>query len=157
MVLLGVSPTRPEVDYDWIVPAQALAQSQGECLYKVQCSWEKPPRAQAEGLLREGALWNTFILVGMARLLLALYRIMTPALVTEFDSVRDDLDSPEGADLLAKVYAHLPAVNFSQAILVPSVARLAVLPVQGVFWSDWGTPRRLLQDLAHFGLASPVL
>jgi hypothetical protein len=108
-------------------------------------------------LLAAGALWNTFILVGMARTVLALYQTQMPALVAELGSVRSQFGFPEEGDLLVEVYAQLPAVDFSQAILVPSAPRLAVLPVQGVFWSAWGTPAGLRNALARFGLAAPVL
>jgi mannose-1-phosphate guanylyltransferase len=128
-VLLGVSPTRLEVQYDWIVPGEVVGQSQGKRLYQVQHLWEKPPQAQVKRLLRDGALWNTSILVGMARLLLALYRVMIPELVTEFDRVRHELGSPEEADLLAQVYIRIAAVNFSQTVLVPNIPRLVMLPV----------------------------
>ncbi len=57
--------------------------------------------------------------------------------------------------MLSEVYAQLTPVNFSQAILVPSAPRLAVLPMEGVYWSDWGDPRRLLLDLARFGHQAP--
>ena len=67
-----------------------------------------------------------------------------------FRPVRRVLGSPREADVLDAVYAQLPAVNFSQAILAQSAQRLAVLHLQGVYWSDWGDPRRLLLDLARF-------
>lgn len=129
VVLLGILPRWPEVDCGWIVPGEVVGQSQGEQLYQVQCFWEKPSPEQARRLQTDGALWNTFILVGMARTMLALYQVMTPSLVAEFGSVRSQLGSPEEADCLAEVYTRLPAVNFSQAVLVPSAPRLAVLPV----------------------------
>jgi len=151
VVLLGVSPIRPEVEYGWIALGEILGQAQGQGLYQVRRFWEKPSLAQARGLLAQGALWNTFILVGRARTVLALYQLLTPALVAEFGYVRSQLGSPEESDLLDEVYTHLPAVNFSQAILVPSAPRLAVLPVQGVYWSDWGNAQRLQRDLARFG------
>ena len=112
--------------------------------------WEKPSPAQARVLWRQGYVWNTMVLVGRAGLLVTLFALLTPTLVDAFQRLRGVLGTPREADVLAEVYATLPAVNFSQAILVQSAPRLAVLPIEGVYWSDWGDPRRLLLDLARF-------
>jgi mannose-1-phosphate guanylyltransferase len=151
LVLLGAAPTQPEIDYGWIEVGDELGQAQGERLYQVLQFWEKPSPAQARVLWRQGYVWNTMVLVGRAGLLVSLFALLTPTLVDAFQRLRGVLGTPRQADVLAEVYATLPAVNFSQAILAQSAPRLAVLPMEGVYWSDWGDPRRLLLDLARFG------
>jgi mannose-1-phosphate guanylyltransferase len=151
LVLLGVSPTQPEIDYGWIEIGDKLGCAQGEVLYQVLQFWEKPSLAQARVLYRQGYLWNTMVVVGWVGLLVTLFYMLTPQVVQAFGPLRRVLGTPHEADVLPEVYAQLPTVNFSQAILTPSAHRLAVLPVEGVYWSDWGDPRRLLLDLARFG------
>jgi hypothetical protein len=54
-------------------------------------------------------------------------------------------------DVIDAVYQGIPPVNLSRGILElvsdrwPS--RLAVLPVDDAFWSDWGVEHRVLRDL----------
>jgi mannose-1-phosphate guanylyltransferase len=127
-----------------------LGCEQGETLYQVLRFWEKPSLAQARVLFRQGYLWNTMVVVGSASVLVTLFQLLTPALMEAFRPVQHALGSPREADVLDAVYAQLPTVNFSQAILAQSAQRLAVLHLQGVYWSDWGDPRRLLLDLARF-------
>lgn len=41
----------------------------------------------------------------------------------------------------------MPSANFSRAVL-SNAERLAVLPVAGSGWCDWGSPQRVLASLA---------
>lgn len=46
--------------------------------------------------------------------------------------------------MVESVYRELPPADFSKGVLGRSAARLAVLPVRGVAWSDLGRPERVL-------------
>ena len=81
---------------------------------------------------------------------MTLFALLTPTLVKAFQALREVHGSPRYAEVLTGIYADLPTVNFSQAILTQSASRLAVLPLHGVYWSDWGDAGRLLADLARF-------
>ncbi len=43
------------------------------------------------------------------------------------------------------------AVNFSSAILARCAARLRVLPVPDIGWSDWGSADRILDSAMRMG------
>jgi hypothetical protein len=51
-----------------------------------------------------------------------------------------------------RLYARLTSTSFSDRVLARPAANLAVLPVTGVSWSDWGQPRRVLATLARLGI-----
>jgi mannose-1-phosphate guanylyltransferase len=155
LVLLGVPPTQPEVDYSWIEVGAELGREQGEGLYQVRRLWEKPSLAQARIWCRQGYLW-TMVVMRWVGVLVTLFHKLTPTLVDAFGRLRRVLGTPREADLLPEVYAQISAVNFSQAVLVRSTHRLAVLPTEGLYWSDWGSPQRLLLDLARFGSQAPA-
>jgi hypothetical protein len=112
---------------------------------------------EASALYCKGCLWNTMVLVVRTTALLEFFARLTPTLMNLFESIKGTLASPEGAGVLQKVYAELSPVNFSQAILAPTPHRLGVVRVRGVYWSDWGDPTRLRQDLAHFGLRATLV
>lgn len=150
LVLLGVVPTQPEIDYGWIEVGDEIGQEQEQALYQVSRFWEKPSLTEAQMLCRQGYLWNTMVVVGRVDMFITLFQRQTPTLLNAFASLRPVLGSHREAAVLSEIYAKIPRVNFSQAILVPGVQHLAVLPLTEVYWSDWGEPRRLLLDLARF-------
>ena len=87
----------------------------------------------------------------MARLpaLLAAMRQAIPALVEAFGALRPVLGGAGEADGVTRLYAGLGSVNFSREVLEQPSANLAVLPVRGLDWSDWGKPARVLATLDH--------
>jgi len=156
-VLLGVQPRGPEVEYGWIELGSAIGRHWDTEVYQVGCFWEKPSLEEADALYLKGCLWNTMVLVVRASALLELFERLTPTLMSRFDRIRRSLASPQEADVLRAIYADVPSVNFSQTILAPSPRRLCVVRVRGVYWSDWGDPTRLQQDLARFGLRATLV
>ena len=155
LVVLGVAPDGPEVEYGWIGTGKVLGQVGGTAVYQVQHFWEKPTLRVAEYLYRHQALWNTLVLVGHAGVLLELFETLTPDLYTPFGRCREVLGAPHELQVLQEVYATLPVVNFSRAILAQSAPCLGVLPVHGIHWSDWGSPARVLQDIVRYHLGDP--
>ena len=65
----------------------------------------------------EQALWNTLVLVGHTGVLVALFATLTPALYAPLARCRKVLGAPHELQVLQEVYATLPVVNFSRAIL----------------------------------------
>ena len=78
-------------------------------------------------------------------------RQAVPDLCRPFESVEPGRGPWEQEPALREIYAQLPAVNFSSRVLAAYPAGLAVLPVTGVEWSDWGTPSRVLATLRRLG------
>jgi mannose-1-phosphate guanylyltransferase len=154
-ILLGIKPSRPEVDYGWIESGEVLRRVQGEAVHRVRRFWEKPCLDKATDLYLKGCLWNTMVLVARATVLLDLFEKLTPGLVRAFEPVRRALGSPCEVEAVQTAYAMLRPINFSQAVLAICPYRLGVLAVHGVYWSDWGDPARILQDRARFGLQQP--
>jgi hypothetical protein len=52
-------------------------------------------------------------------------------------------------------YRLMDSMNLSKALLEPLALQrpspLSVLPVRGVYWSDWGAQRRIVSDLLKSG------
>jgi mannose-1-phosphate guanylyltransferase len=142
-VLLGIAADRPEVEYGWIEPGHVIADVRAP-LYAVRRFWEKPARRAAERLLAQGCFWNSFVLVARPSTLLRLVERAVPSLIELFGPLRASLATPWETGAAEAVYAALLSIDFSRAVLVPSAARLAVLPVTGVEWSDLGDPARVV-------------
>ena len=50
------------------------------------------------------------------------------------------------------LYRHLAPLSFADDVLASRPANLAVLPVEGVRWSDWGQPKRVMETLGRLGV-----
>jgi mannose-1-phosphate guanylyltransferase len=152
VVLLGIEADASEAQYGWIEPGEAVFGRPPYPVYRVRQFWEKPEVAVAERLLRRGCLWNSFVLVARVPTLLALIEAAVPDLYRLFTAAWHRRSTEGEDEVIRSLYATLPPTNFSEAVLGRSPDDLAVLPVRGVAWSDWGEPGRVLRTLARLGL-----
>ncbi len=135
VTLLGVRPEGRDPDYGWIVQGDEISAG----ARRVRGFVEKPALDDARRLLAAGALWNTFLLAAPAAGLWDLTATHLPRHAASFAH----LGAAPGLDA---VYTRLPAADFSRDVL-ERAGRLAVVPMVGAGWSDWGTPARVLASL----------
>jgi mannose-1-phosphate guanylyltransferase len=155
VILLGIEPDGPEVEYGWIEPSLQGSSGNRGALRRVLRFWEKPAAGTARGLMGRGCLWNSFVMVGRVSAFLEMCRRASPDLYDRFSGLTWALNTTDEAETIAELYSQLEDVNFSQEILAARPGDLAVLPVGGLRWSDLGEPQRLLSTMADIGL-SPV-
>jgi mannose-1-phosphate guanylyltransferase len=135
IVLLGIRPTHPEPGYGYITPVAAgAADARRQPAVRVAAFHEKPSTEVAGALLQDGALWNSFVMVCKVRRILELLQRVAPNEVAYMRAL------PQEPRQLAKCYPELASWNFSSHFLARIPQHLLVLPVDGVHWSDWGTP-----------------
>ncbi len=144
VVLLGIAPDRPEIEFGWIEPGALILSAGPWPLYRVARFWEKPRLNIAARLAQQGGLWNSFVIVAQPSTLVRLIDRAVPRLVAALAAVRPRLDTPWEAETLVRVYAGLPATDLSKQVFEPFPGALAVLPVSGLGWNDLGDPRRVL-------------
>src|SRR5262249_20841349 len=84
VVLLGIAADRPETEYGWIQPGDAVANQSSWPIYRVQRFWEKPTAEVAGQLAGRGWLWNSFVIVAHAGRLRDLIGRSVPALTDAF-------------------------------------------------------------------------
>lgn len=145
LVLLGVVPDAGGAGDEWIQPADEICGPWPWPLFRVRKFWEKPSPATARMLGAQGCFWNSFVMVAHASTLFALLRSAVPALYDAFASVESRLGTPWEDDRVRKLYARLPSRDFSKHVLATRSANLAVLPLNGVRWSDLEAPRRAVK------------
>jgi mannose-1-phosphate guanylyltransferase len=150
LVLLGVEPDRAETEYGWIEPAESIPDTP---LLRVRRFIEKPAQAAAQRLLERGCLWNSFVMIGRIPAFLSLIRHAAPELDAAFSTVRSTLGTPAESAALRALYARLAPASFSDRMLAVGSTNLAVLPVKGVEWSDWGAPGRVMDTLVRLGIS----
>lgn len=154
VILLGIPPDGPEVEYGWIEPGMSTGGPMPGCVSPVKRFWEKPHQGLATSLMEQGCLWNSFIMVGHIEAFIATVRRALPAMFEAFESIRSSpLTSSEGMEL-NKLYPRIPATCFSRDVLSVQPDALAVLCAEGLGWSDLGEPGRVFSVLERKGVAT---
>jgi mannose-1-phosphate guanylyltransferase len=144
ILMLGFRPEDADPDLGYIVPGRFDRTG----LLRVQQFVEKPGHTQAEQLIEAGALWNAFILAAHARALLHLYSSRERDMVVNmWSAISRDRASTDKGRAIAKLYRHLPTLDFSSHFLSGAEASLRVFDVERCGWNDLGTPARLALTL----------
>jgi mannose-1-phosphate guanylyltransferase len=150
VILLGVEPESPEVEYGWIEPTVS---TKGHAhIFGVRRFWEKPNQVLAQVLQLRGCLWNSFVMVSSAQALLDIIESATPALYRSFACLAPLFGARAEDKAIAKLYGDLEENNFSHRVLAHLPERLAVLKVSGVRWNDLGEPKRVMASLDMAGV-----
>ena len=150
VVLLGLEPESPEVEYGWIEPGRPI---RGQAkVFGVRRFWEKPNKILAQVLQLRGCLWNSFVMVASVQALLEIIESAIPELYRSFVGTTSHFASQAESTVIAALYARLSEVSFSHHVLAQKPERLAVLKVTGVRWNDLGEPKRVLASLDMAGV-----
>jgi mannose-1-phosphate guanylyltransferase len=152
--LLGAEPDHPDQELGYIVPNEQRRDTAAGVLRFA----EKPTPDTARELIREGALWNTFIFAGTVRALLNLFEGRFAATITDMRRALDLAQSePAGPVALGVLYADLESHDFSRDVLERHEQMLQVLRVPSCGWTDLGTPKRVEETVRGLsGVLSPV-
>lgn len=146
LMLLGTTPTAADPALGYIIPGYPSPDG----THEVERFIEKPGVARAQRLCAMGALWNTFIFAAGGSTLLAMLRDRLRTIVAQMETaIADDAGHRE----LAKVYTHLPSIDFSREIVRGAQSGMRLLAVPECGWSDLGTPERVTSTLRR--LARP--
>jgi mannose-1-phosphate guanylyltransferase len=152
VVLLGVQASHPEVEYGWISLGAAIGNDSGEEhkeLYRVHGFLEKPSLDVAQTLLGEHSAWNTFVMVGHVR---AFIEMAARAIPRVLEAVRQaEFRTGSETYIEESVYDQILSTDFSRQVLSRETARLLVLRVRDLGWSDLGHPGRVLAILEESG------
>jgi mannose-1-phosphate guanylyltransferase len=138
LVTVGVVPTRPDPGFGYIQPGAELEQTGSGMARRVARFVEKPDRARAEEMRREGYLWNSGIFVWCVGDFLDDVRRLTPELAGALHAHADDI---------YKFFAAVTPIAVDVGVMERS-DRVAVLA--GDFgWDDVGTWGALRRVRAH--------
>jgi len=146
-VLVGLEPERIDSELGYILPGSLDSSGTQEVARFI----EKPDFTLAETIVREGAMWNTFIFAASAQAIVGLFMRRFSALALEMQVIVSRAltsDSPGGVwATLVDLYDRLPTLDFSKDLLEGNESKLRVLRVPDCGWSDLGTPRRVAETL----------
>ena len=124
LVTVGIVPSRPDPGFGYIQPGDPIEDG----VFRVRRFVEKPERALAEAMRRDGYLWNSGIFVWRAGDYLAEVRAHTPEVAPALDAAGGDI---------RRFFGGVRSVSVDVGVLERS-SRVLVLP--GDFgWDDVGT------------------
>jgi mannose-1-phosphate guanylyltransferase len=150
VLVVGAEARYPEVEYGWIQPGRTLVDSMANPLLRVSRFWEKPALKRAEVLKRRGCLWNTFITMGRVGAFMELLHATVPQLTRS-------LEASFRNGQIDQLYSRIAPVDFSRAVLTRMPGRLVVLRDAASGWTDFGSPRRVMDVLLSQGVCPPWL
>jgi mannose-1-phosphate guanylyltransferase len=157
IVLLAVEAHSAEQDYGYVVPGAHAGEIDLHGTRRVARFVEKPNARAARELVDAGAFWNTMVMVLKIKTLLQMIESIAPDTHRQFSRIFAAVATSHERSTVEAVYHKLQPMNFSRDIL-ENIARacgdaISVLPVLQVYWSDWGSPIRLLasQRLLRLG------
>jgi mannose-1-phosphate guanylyltransferase len=143
LVLLGAPAERIELDYEYVLPGKVLWKS-GKCMaHSLARFIGNPSLADAAAMKAGGGLWNSMIVAARARALWRLGWAYAPKVLLSFEE-----------SVLDAIYQAMPALNFSTDLLAAAADQIAVIPMEGIVWSDWGQAERVEQTLSCVGKQS---
>jgi mannose-1-phosphate guanylyltransferase len=147
VMLLGVTPDYPEVEYGWVEPGAPLGGRLPDSVCHVGRFWEKPSRSFASAVMKYGCLWNSFVMVGNIERFLALIQRALPGLIGDFESIRPTLFTAREDTAVDDLYSGIPSSSFSDEVLSTHPYDLAVICSSNLGWSDLGEVNRVLSVL----------
>jgi|SRR5680860_890657 len=147
IILLGATPNSPEAEYGWIRPGPSLTGEREFPVRTVEEFIEKPDQKKVQALSQNGGIWNTMIVTAYGSRLWSLGEQWSPDMMELFHQLRRAIGLPQESLTLERIYQAMPKRNFSKNFLESIVSHLATIELQGVLWSDWGRPERIVETL----------
>lgn len=136
LLLMGIEPSYPSSKYGYIVPD---TQSDG-AWSKVKKFTEKPDRARAEELLKQGAWWNAGVFAFRLGYLM---------------DIMEGFIKTQSFEYTLKNYALFPVISFDYQV-VEKAASIAAVVYSGT-WEDLGTWNSLCERISFKMTGSGVL
>ncbi len=120
IVVLGVTPSRPETGYGYIETGAALSDGS---MWVVRFT-EKPELARAEEFLRAGNyFWNSGIFLWSAQTLANAMREHLPKTAALLEQIAAAFGTPEFESVFAELYPQCENVSIDVAVLEPQSAK----------------------------------
>ncbi len=147
LVTLGITPTYPATGYGYIQRGEALGIYNDLKAYRVRRFKEKPDQATARQMLAEGGhSWNSGMFVWRADAILAEIRRQMPDLATALEEIAAAWGTPQQEAVLARVWPGLRTETVDYGVM-EGARQVAVIPAQGLGWSDVGSWESLFDIL----------
>jgi mannose-1-phosphate guanylyltransferase len=152
VIALTVRPERPENGYGWFENGGEIDRVNGTALLRAGGFLEKPDEATTLRLFASGGLVSTMVLLGRAVAFLRLFERLTPGLTGVFAPLLQTIGTRREHESAKRAFGRIAPMNYSSLILEHSFRGVNLINADDVYWSDWGDPGRIREDIIRFGL-----
>lgn len=148
VLVLGMLPDSPAVDYSWLKLSNPLPGLSDEPLFQMSRFCERPTLRAAKRMFSGGWLWNSGVVISSVNALLRLFENAVPALCQSFWPTVGLLGTSSEEVALERVYREIPVVDFSKNVLSIHPEALTVLPCCNSGWTDLADETRAVALMA---------
>jgi mannose-1-phosphate guanylyltransferase len=151
-VLVGASAESGDAHCGWVFPGKPLLDGGAGSVLSVSAVPGRPSRSGAEGPLPDGALANTLFVAAKAGTLWRLGWRFYPLTMLLFEWIGENLGTENEQEAVQTSYKVMERVDsFGELLRCTPTNRLAVVPLEGGRWSDWGDPASILRSIRQMG------
>jgi mannose-1-phosphate guanylyltransferase len=153
LVVLGITPTRPETGFGYIERGAVCARPRGVRAYEAKRFTEKPGLARARRYVTSGKyLWNAGMFFWRVSTFLENLKRFLPSTHAALAELGKTIDTRKYASALRRIYPRLENISVDFAVMEPATrvaesCRVSVIPAQ-VGWSDVGSWASVYELLA---------
>ena len=151
LVGLAARPDGPDSEYAWIKSGHELVRLGLRSIRAVNTFLHRPEPDLARLAYASGALWHTGIMAASVETWWNLGRRVLPEMMRLFERLGEVINTPREPQVLRDIFARMPVRSFSRDLLAAVPAVAAVMEMQGVWWSDWNHPERIMKTLTRLG------
>lgn len=155
LVTLGIEPTTPSTGFGYIQRGQSLGSFNNHQAYRVLRFKEKPDPSTALQMLKSGDhAWNSGMFFWRVDRILEEFNRQLPDLAYGLLQIERAWGTPQQDATLQHVWPETPTVSIDYGIM-ENADQVAVLPANGLGWSDVGSWDSLFEilDCDHNGNA----
>ncbi len=139
LVTLGIEPTYPATGYGYIHQGEPLGTVAGWPAYRVRRFKEKPDAESARAMLAQGGYsWNSGMFFWTVARIWEEFARQMPDIHAAMERLLAAWDTPHWEETLAALWPRLRAETIDYGIM-EGARDVAVIPAQGLAWSDIGS------------------
>ncbi len=147
LVTLGITPTYPATGYGYIQRGAPVGTYADLKAYRVKHFKEKPDQPTARRMLAQGGYaWNSGMFVWRADVILQEIGRQMPDLAAALEDIAAVWGTPKQEAVLAQRWPALRAETVDYGVM-EGAQQVAVIPAQGLGWSDVGSWESLFDVL----------
>jgi mannose-1-phosphate guanylyltransferase len=139
LVTLGIAPTFAATGYGYIQRGELLGVYNDMKIYRALGFKEKPSEAQAQEMLKRGDhVWNSGMFAWQVEQIMAEFARQMPDLSATLNEIGRAWGTLEQNEVLNRVWPQIKTETIDYGIM-EGAERVAVIPAEGLNWSDVGS------------------
>lgn len=139
LVTLGIEPTSPATGYGYIQRGESIGVYHGLNAYLALRFKEKPDETQASEMLASGDhAWNSGMFVWQVNQIMEEFARQMPELSTSLKKISQAWDTQDREIVLDQEWSAIKTETIDYGIM-EGARRVAVIPAEGLKWSDVGS------------------